>query len=144
MKQSSSNSRVPFPFVIDELISLRPTIKNVFGSTNVYLGEKLLFSLRDSPTHPGTNGIWIYTTAEHLESLAREFPGLPRRQLWRSGKNAWVVLASRLEDFEEYAFTACELVLKGDQRIGRLTRRKVIDGSEGNLERPSFNKWNPA
>ncbi|HET9787222.1 MAG TPA: hypothetical protein VFP47_08815 [Pyrinomonadaceae bacterium] len=144
MKHISSKSRVPFPFVIDELISLRPTIKNVFGSTNVYLGEKLLFSLRDSPTHPGTNGIWIYTTAEHLESLAREFPGLPRRQLWRSGKNAWVVLASRLEGFEEYAFTACELVLKGDQRIGRLTRRKMIDGSEGNLERPSLNKWNPA
>ena len=128
MKHISSKSRVPFPFVIDELISLRPTIKNVFGSTNVYLGEKLLLSLRDSPTHPGTNGIWIYTTAEHVDSLAREFPGLPRRQLWRSGKNAWVVLASRLEDFEEYAFTACELILKGDQRIGRLTRREMIDG----------------
>ena len=141
MKHISSKSRVPFPFVIDELISLRPTIKNVFGSTNVYLGEKLLFSLRDSPTHPDTNGIWIYTTAEHLESLAREFPGLPRRQLWRSGKNAWVVLASRLEDFEEYAFTACELVLKRDQRIGRLTRREMIDASK---PRRDLNKGNPA
>jgi hypothetical protein len=140
VKHIPSRPRVPFPFVIDELISLRPTIKNVFGSTNIYLGEKLLFSLRDSPTHPGTNGIWIYTTVEHLESLAREFPGLPRRQLWRSGKNAWVVLASRLEEFEEYALTACELVLKGDQRIGRVTRREMIEGSERNLRRPSLNK----
>ena len=130
MKHIPLKPRFPFPFVIDELISLRPTIKNIFGSTNVYLGEKLLLSLRDSPTHPGTNGIWIYTSAEHLESLAREFPGLPRRQLWRSGKNAWVVLASRLEEFEEYAFTACELILKGDQRIGRLTRGGMIGVNE--------------
>ncbi len=118
--------RVSFPFVLEELDSLRPTFKNLFGSTYVYLDDKLLFSLRDSVKHPGTNGIWIYTTAEHLESLAREFPELPRRQLWRSGNNCWVVLASRLENFEEYAFKACELVLKGDQRIGRLTRRRRL------------------
>lgn len=118
-----AKKQVPFPFVLEELVSLRPTIKRMFGFTYVYLDHKLLFSLRDSVKQPGTNGIWIYTTAEHLESLAREFPQLPRRQLWRSGKNCWVVLASRLEDFEEYAFKACELVLKGDQRIGRVTRR---------------------
>ena len=123
MKNTASLKRqVPFPFVLEELVPLRPTIKRMFGFTYVYLEHKLLFSLRDSLKQPGTNGIWIYTTDEHLESLAREFPLLPRRQLWRSGKNCWVVLASRLEDFEEYAFKACELVLKGDQRIGRVTR----------------------
>ena len=112
----------PFPFVIDELISIRPTIKQMFGFTSVYLDERLLFSLRDSVKQPGSNGMWLYTTTEHLESLAREFPELPKRQLWRSGKNAWVVLASRLEYFEEYALKACELILNGDQRIGRVTR----------------------
>ncbi len=123
MKNTASLKRkVPFPFVLEELISLRPTIKSLFGSTNVYLDNRLLFSLRNSVKHPGTNGIWVYTSAEHLDSLAREFPGLPRRQLWRSGTNGWIVLASRLEDFEEYAFKACELVLKGDQRVGRVTR----------------------
>ncbi len=123
MKSASSLKRkVPFPFVIEELVSLRPTIKSLFGSTNVYLEDKLLFSLRNSIKRPSTNGIWVYTTAEHLNSLAKEFPELPRRQFWRSGKNGWVVLPSRLESFEEYAFKACELVLKGDQRIGRVTR----------------------
>jgi hypothetical protein len=115
----------PFPFVLEELISIRPTIKRMFGFTSIYLDEKLLFSLRDSVKHPGSNGMWLYTTTEHIESLAREFPQLPKRQLWRSGKNAWVVLASRLEYFEEYAFKACELILNGDQRIGRLTRGAV-------------------
>jgi hypothetical protein len=125
MNNSYSLKRlVPFPFVLDELLSIRPIIKTMFGFTYVYLDEKLLISLRDSVNQPGSNGIWVYTTTEHLESLAREFPQLPRRQLWRSGKNAWVVLASRLENFEEHAFTVCELILKGDQRIGRITRGK--------------------
>lgn len=123
MKNTASLKRqIPFPFVLEELGSLRPTIKNLFGSTHVYLDDRLLFSLRNSVKHPGTNGIWVYTTAEDLDSLAKEFPHLPRRQLWRSGNNGWVVLASRLEDFEEYAFKACELVLNGDKRIGRVTR----------------------
>ena|SRR6266404_5656402 len=122
MKQSLSVNRVPFSFVLEELASLRPRIKSVFGFTHVYLDERLLFSLRDSAKQPATNGMWVYTTTEHVESLAREFPQLPRRQVWRSGKKAWLVLASRLEDFEEYAFKACDLILRGDQRIGRLTR----------------------
>ena len=126
MKNTSlARHPVPFPFVVEELMAIRPTIKRMFGSTYIYLDDKLLCVLRDSVKQPATNGIWVYTTTEHLESLAREFQQLPRRQLWRSGKNAWVVLASRLEDFEEYAFKACELMLRGDQRIGRLTRGKA-------------------
>ena len=119
---SSVKKQLPFPFVLEELASLRPNIKRMFGFTHVYLDDKLLLSLRDSPKQPGTNGIWLYTTMEHIESLAKEFPQLPRRQLWRSKTNAWVILASRLEDFEEYAFKACELILNGDQRIGRISR----------------------
>ena len=114
----------PFPFVLEELSPLRPTIKHMFGFTSIYLGEKLLCSLRESVKQPGSNGMWLYTTKEHLESLAREFPDLPKRQLWRSRNTdkAWIILASRLEGFEEFAFKACELILRGDQRIGRLKR----------------------
>jgi len=122
-----SRKRYPFPFVFEELSPIRPTIKHWFGFTSIYLDEKLLCSLRDNTKQPNSNGIWLYTTAEHVESLAREFPELPRQQLWRSrsGNKAWLVLASRLEGFEEYAFKACELILRGDQRIGRLMRRKL-------------------
>ena len=114
----------PFPFILDELSSIRPTVKRMFGFTSVYLDEKLLCSVRDSVKQPGSNGMWLYTTKEHIESLAREFPDLPKRQLWRSraGDKAWIILASRLGNFEEYAFKACELILKGDQRIGRIKR----------------------
>ena len=119
----SIDKKIPFSFVLDELASIRPTIKRMFGFTYVYLGEKLLLSMRQSKKQPGSNGIWLYTTAEHLESLGKEFPQISKRYLWRSGKNAWVILAAKLEGFEEYAYKACELILLGDQRIGRLTRR---------------------
>lgn len=123
MKHTSSvKQRAPFPFVLEELVSIRPTVKRMFGFTYVYLDEKLLFSLRNSSNKPGSNGMWLFTTVEHIDSLASEFPQLSRRYLWRSGKNAWVILASKLEGFEEYAFRACELILRGDPRIGRIGR----------------------
>lgn len=136
---SSIKKQVPFSFVLDELVSIRPTVKRMFGFTYVYLDDKLLFSLRDSLKQPASNGMWLYTTTEHIESLASEFPQLSRRYLWRSGRNAWVILASKHEGFEEFAFRACDLILRGDQRIGRVTRagrtdpRTLAKQSEHNL-----------
>jgi hypothetical protein len=123
MKVASQRRPLPFPFIIDELESSRPTVRGVFGFTHVYLEDRLLFSLRDADTRTGSNGMWLYTTTEHADSLAQEFPDLPRRQIWRSGKKAWVILASRLGDFEENALRACELILSGDRRIGRVSQR---------------------
>ena len=116
----------PFPFVLDELQLIRPTVKRAFGFTYVYLDEKLLCCLRDSEKLPSTNGLWLFTTLEHVDSLAREFPELPRRNLWRSGDKAWVIISARPENFEEYAFRACELMLNGDRRIGRLSRAQRV------------------
>lgn len=126
----------PLAFLLDELAPLRPTIKNAFGFTHVYVDELLLCSLRFSQKQPSTNGVWLYTTTADGESLAQEFPSLPKRQLWRSGKKAWVVLSVRHPDFEEYVFKACELMVAGDRRIGRLTR--------GNLNRVSKTTGSPA
>jgi len=128
-KRLALNKHDPFPFVLDELLVIRPRIRRMFGFTHVYLDEKLLCSLRESQKQPATNGMWLYTSTENLESLAREFPQLPKRQLWRSGKNAWVVLASRLADFEEHALKACELMLNGDRRIGRVSRGRSFPSS---------------
>ena len=126
MKASVSAKRqAPFQFVLDELLPIRPTIRRMFGFTYIYLDEKLLVSLRESAKQPQYNGVWLYTEAQHIESLRREFSLLPKSCFWKSGKSGsgWVILASRLEDFEEYVFRACELILRGDQRIGRVTRR---------------------
>ena len=114
-----SRRQVAFQFVLDELVPIRPAIKQMFGFTYVYLDEKLLLALRDSTNRPATNGVWLFTYSAYLESLRREFSTIPRHSFWRSGKNAWVVLASKHEDFEENAFKACELILSGDRRLGR-------------------------
>lgn len=125
MKRVSSVGRLPFPFVIDELMPLRPTIKHAFGFTYLYLDEIVLCALRDSVKRPNTNGMWLFTTREHVDQLGTEFPELPRRYLWRSGDKAWVVLPAKIEHFEEYAFKACEMIMNGDRRIGRLSRAKI-------------------
>lgn len=130
MKTLFELKQATFPFILEELLPIRPTIKRAFGFTYVYLDDKLLCTLRNSLKQPSSNGMWLFTTTEYVDSLGKEFPQLPRRYLWRSGKNAWVILASRLEDFEEYAFKACELILKGDCRIGRLTRGAKTIGRE--------------
>ena len=118
--------QTPYPFVLEELAPLRPTIKRVFGFTYIYLDDKLLCALRESTKQPNSNGMWIFTTSENVESLGKEFPQLAKHCLWRSGKNAWVILHSRLADFEEYAFKACELMLDGDRRIGRPSRGQAV------------------
>jgi len=114
-----------FKFVLDELGPLRPDLRRMFGFTHVYLGERLLLSLRESRRQPKHNGVWLYTEAEHIESLRGEFPELPRRCFWRSKQSGsgWVILAAGLEGFEECAYRACELILRGDRRVGRVTRK---------------------
>ena len=126
----AGRTQSPFQFVLDELLPIRPAVRQMFGFTYVYLDGKLLLSIRKSVKQPRFNGVWLYTQAEHIESLRKEFPLLPRRSFWRSGKNGWVILASTLEDFEEYAFKACELILGGDQRVGRMTRRSGLADRE--------------
>jgi hypothetical protein len=123
MKKFSPEKRQePFGFVLEELRELRPTVRRMFGFTYVYLGDRLLLSIRESARQPRFNGVWLYTEARHIESLRREFSDLPRRCFWKSGENGWVILASGLEGFEECALRACELVVAGDRRIGRATR----------------------
>ena len=129
MRSAVSNKRESrFSFVLEEIRPIRPTFRQMFGFTYVYLGERLLLSLRESAKQPRFNGVWLYTHTDHLESLRAEFPLLPKRCFWKSGRNGWVILPSELEDFEEYAFRACELILRGDQRVGRATRGSRRNG----------------
>jgi hypothetical protein len=121
----SGRRRTPYGFVLEELLPLRPSVRQMFGSTYVYLDDRLLLSLRESARQPRFNGVWLYTEAAHVEGLRREFPELPRRCFWKSRKSGsgWVIIPSALEDFEEHAYKACELILRGDRRLGRVTRK---------------------
>jgi len=112
--------RVPFEFVVDALGSLSPQTRPLFGCTAVYIGEKIVLALRDKPQALDDNGVWLATIEEHHASLQRDFPNM--RSIGVLGKKVtgWQVLPANTSDFEESALRACDLILAGDPRIGKI------------------------
>jgi hypothetical protein len=117
-------SAVPHEFVLDALAPLSPWTRPMFGCLAVYVEEKIVLVLRDRPTYESDNGVWLATIEEHHESLRAEFPNM--RSIGVLGKpiTGWQVLPVGAPDFEESALHACELVLAGDPRIGKIPGAK--------------------
>src|SRR5215470_14440828 len=80
--------------------------------------------LRDRPKFPKDNGVWIATAQEHHESLRAEFPNMRSVGLLGKKITGWQVLGVDMPDFEEAVLRACELVVKGDARIGKVPKGK--------------------
>ena len=115
---------IPHEFVLEAVSSLSPFTRPMFGCIAVYVGEKIVFALRDKPDSPADNGVWLATTAEHHESLRRELPTMRSIQVFGKEVTGWQVLPTEAADFEESALRACELVIAGDQRIGKVPGAK--------------------
>jgi hypothetical protein len=64
--------------------------------------------------------VWLATTEEYHESLRRGFPNMRSIQVFGRKVTGWQVLPADAKDFEEAALRACELVLAGDPRIGKV------------------------
>jgi hypothetical protein len=115
---------VPFEFVLDAISSLSPWTRPMFGCLAVYVEEKIVLILRDKQDHAADNGVWLATTKEHNESLRREFPNLRSIQVLGSRVTGWQVLPADDSDFETMALRACDLILVGDPRIGKVPGAK--------------------
>ena len=121
--------QVPHAFVLDALSGIEPTTRSMFGCLAVYVGNKIVLALRDKPTSPADNGVWLATTQEQHASLRREFPNMRSIEAFGTAITGWQVLPSDAADFEEAALHACELILARDPRIGKipkLRKRKVV------------------
>jgi hypothetical protein len=118
--------RVPHEFVLEALAPVSPWTRPMFGCLAVYVGEKIVLVLRDKNTEAQDNGVWLATTSEHHESLRSDFPNMRSIQLLGKEVTGWRVLPVNAPDFEESAERACEFILAGDLRIGRIpgTRRQ--------------------
>jgi len=114
----------PFEFVLDALAPIRPRTNPMFGCLAVYVGEEIVFILRDKRKPPADDGVWLATTGQHHESLRREFPNMRSLQLFKTAMTSWQVLPADAPDFEETALRACELVLARDPRIGKIPRSR--------------------
>lgn len=113
-----------FAFVLDQLSSLSPFTRPMSGCLAVYVKEKIVLVLRDKPTSTSDNGVWLATTVEHHESLRREFPNMRSIGVFGKPITGWQVLPVDAPDFEAAALHACELVLAGDPRIGKMPKAR--------------------
>jgi hypothetical protein len=114
--------KIPFDFVIENLHRLGPVVKPMFGSHAVYIENKLVLILRDKDDID--SGVWIATTFQHHESLKKDFPNMHSITVFGPGESAYQVLSKDDIDFEEKVNLACDLILKGDQRIGKIPKPK--------------------
>jgi hypothetical protein len=115
---------VPYEFVLEALTALSPRTNPMFGCLAIYVESKIVLILRDRSTAKADNGVWLATTAEHHESLRREFPHM--RSIGVLGKKvtSWQILPAAAPDFEESALRACELIAARDPRIGKVPKKK--------------------
>jgi hypothetical protein len=111
---------IPHAFVLDAISTLSPYTRPMFGCLAIYIKDKIVLILRDKPKSTADNGVWLATTQEHHQSLRREFPNMRSIQVLGKRVTGWQVLPVYAPDFESSALRACELVLAGDPRIGKI------------------------
>ena len=116
--------RLPHEFVLDAIAEVRPTTRAMFGTLAVYVGEKIVFLLRDRPDDQQANGVWLAVLPEFQESLHAEFPNAGTVRIMGKDISGWRLLAVDADDFEASALHACELVVKNDPRIGKVPNKK--------------------
>jgi len=125
---------VPHEFVLDAIAPLSPTTRPMFGCLAIYVKDKIVLILRNKEKRDQTadNGVWLATTEEDHRSLRQEFPNMRSIKVLRKKVTGWQVLPADAEDFEETALHACELVLAGDPRIGKVpgARRPSRSGTK--------------
>jgi hypothetical protein len=120
---------VPHEFVLDAIAPLSPRTRSMFGCLAIYVQDKIVFILRDKRDQTADNGVWLATTEEHHQSLRREFPNMRSIQVLGKKVTGWQVLPADAQDFEDAALRACELVLAGDPRIGKVPGARRASGS---------------
>jgi hypothetical protein len=101
----------------------------MFGCLAVYVEDRIMLILRDKREGPADNGVWLATTAQHHQSLRREFPNMRSIQILGKMATGWQVLPADAPDFEEAALHACELIVASDPRIGKVPGARWASGS---------------
>jgi hypothetical protein len=118
--------KIAFNFVVEELDSLLPIVKSMFGCHSVYIGEKIVLFLRDVDKEPEQNGVWVATTTGGYESLLKEFASMAPFNKPIPGKSPWFRLSPNAPDFEETAHKACQMILSGNSLIGRVIKQTKL------------------
>ena len=121
---------IPHAFVVEAISILSPYTRPMFGCLAIYVKDKIVLILRDKPNNTADNGVWLATTQDHHQSLRREFPNMRSIQVLGKPVTGWQVLPVDAPDFESAALRACELVLAGDPRIGKIPGARTSKSSK--------------
>ena len=122
--KSTAKKSIPFEFVLENLGRIDFTVKAFFGCHSIYVGDKILLTLRNKKEHTDDNGVWIATGQEHHASLQKLFPNMRSIKVFGGPSSNWQILPVDADDFEESVLLACELIQKNDQRIGKIPVKK--------------------
>lgn len=127
--------KIPFDFILDLLspLSSLPSpqgeglrVRQMFGCHAIYSDRKILLIVRKKNDHTDANGVWIATGKEHHESLRQELPSMQSVYILSDGKNetGWQMIHEDADDFEELVAKICELIIRGDKRIGKIPKAR--------------------
>jgi hypothetical protein len=113
--------QVAYPFVLDAMAELAPTTRPLFGSTAVYVGERVFFILRKKGD--ADDGVWV---AFDEEREADAIAALPRLSKIRRLPNvrSWRKLAANGPHFEDDVLEACRLAGEPDGPLGKIPVRQ--------------------
>ena len=117
----------PYPFILDALAALEPEVRPMFSGFAVYVGDKIVLMLRDSPKHPEDNGAWlVFSETANLADprIHRDFPSIRLIGLLGGKIGHWRLIPADSPTFESEALHACELLLKHDARFGRVPQSR--------------------
>jgi hypothetical protein len=125
-EQMAMKKKIPFDFVFEYLEPLPYVVKPFFGCFSVYLADKIMLILRDRTDHTEANGVWIATSQEDHASLKKVFPSMRSISIFTDGsaETAWQMIPVDAADFESSVVELCNLVRRGDKRIGRVPKKK--------------------
>ena len=129
---------VPHAFVLDALASVSPETRRLFSCLGVYVGDKIIFALRDKQDETADDdGVWLATTVDHHKSLQRDFPNMRSIRVLGKKVTGWQLLPADAPDFEEAAMRACEFVIAGDPRIGKVPASRRTSSTKATAKRKS-------
>lgn len=117
----------PYPFILEALTPLEPEVRPMFSGFAVYLGDKMVLMLRESPKQPEDNGVWlVFSEVAKLTDAGtrRDFPSLRTIELLGGKIDHWRLIPADSPTFESEALHACELLLKHDVRFGRIPQSR--------------------
>jgi hypothetical protein len=126
-RTAKPKQKPPYPFVVEALAPLNPEVRRMFSGFAVYLGDRIVCMLRDSPKSPQDNGVWLVlseSTNPKNQELRREFPSLRNIELLRNKIGHWLLIPCDSPTFEKEALHACDLLLAHDPRLGRIPKSR--------------------